>query len=341
MRKLFAALLALVAAASLSVGAFAASRGAAYIEDNGYYDEKVRQVAPGDTVYIALAEASNSDGFKIASNMVPTTAKITSAKTIGFIDDKDHKVIKAGNLDIEKLPVERGSEWYFAVLDIKNVDVKDYPEDGYGVAGSLKVTREGGSSFTIDLADSVRFIRFSEAENSDELTKQTQLYSFKSGAEIELEFPNGRGRFTGSARSSLQLLAGMSHASISAITKLDPNADMTFYLGNEAKFSNIRDAKLIIEAEESSYLYQIDSKNKLTSVSSRYYDEDEDAFVIETDVLGRYVVSDERLSTSGTASNSDDGDEYEYTYYEDDDDQDTDQGYVYVPPVNPSTGAKA
>ena len=341
MKKLFAALLALVAAASLSVGAFAASRGAAYIEDNGYYDERVRQVAPGDTVYIALAEASNSDGFKIASNMVPTTARITSAKTIGFIDDKDHKVIKTGNLDIEKLPVERGSEWYFAVLDIKSVDVKDYPEDGYAVEGQLKVTRNGGSSFTVDLEDAVRFIRFSEAKNLDELTKQTQLYSFKSGVEVELEFPNGRGRFTGSTRSSLQVLAGMSHASISAITKLDRNADMTFYLGNGAKFTNIRDGKLIIEAEAGSYLYQIGSNNKLTSVSSRYYDEDEDAFVIETDVLGCYVVSDERLSTSGAASDSDDDDSDEYTYYEGDDDEDTDQGYVYIPPINPSTGARA
>lgn len=338
MKKLFAALLALTAAAGLSVCAFAASRGAAYIEDNGYYDERVRTVTPGGTVYIALAEATNSDvNYKISSDMVPTTAKISSVKTESYLDDKDYKMIKTGNLKIEKLPVERGSEWYFAVLEVKDIDVKDYPEDGFSVSGTIKVTRKSGSSFTLDLDDALNFIRYSEAKDKDELSKQAQLYSFKSNTEIELAFPNGNGRFTGKTRSAIEVLAAMNHTKISAITKLDKNADMTFYIGSGAKFSNIRDGKLIIEADNGSYLYKIGSGNKLTNMSSSY-DEDEDAFVIETDVLGQYVVSDEKLSTSGSSSSSDDEDDDDNTYIYNGDDEE-DQGYIYVAPVNPQTGA--
>lgn len=341
MKKLFAALLVLLTAASLSFGTFAASRGTAYIEDNGYYDEKVRTVTPGGTVYIALAEASNSDiNYKISSDMVPVTAKISSAKTEGYLDDKDYKLIKTGNLDIEKLPVERGSEWYFAVLEIKDIDVKDYPEDGFDVWGTIKVTRKSGSSFTIDLSGTLDFIRYSEADNMDELSKQAQLYSFKGNTDFELEFPNGNGRFTGRTKSAVEVLAGMNHTKISAITKLDKNADMTFYIGNEAKFSNIRDGKLIIEADNGSYLYQIGSGNKLTNMS-KTYDEDESAFVIETNVLGKYVVSDEKLSVSGSSSSgSEDEDDDEDTYIYNGDD-DADEGYVYIPPINPATGAAA
>lgn len=340
MKKLFAVLLALGCTAALSLCAFAVSRGAAYIEDNGYYDEKVNRVTPGGTVYIALAEATNSDvNYKISSSMVPTTAKITSAKTEGYLDDKDYKLIKTGNLDIEKLAVENGSDWYFAVLEIKDIAVKDYPEDGFSVSGSMKVTRKSGSTFTLDLRDALDFIRFSEADDEDELSKQAQLYSFKSNTEFELEFPNGNGRFTGKTRSSIEVLAAMNHTKISAITKLDKNADMTFYIGNEAKFSNIKDGQLIIEADNGCYLYKIGSGNKLTNMTSTY-DEDEDAFVIETDVLGKYVVSDEKLSASGSSGSDDDEDDDSDTYIYNGDD-DGDNGYVYVPPLNPSTGAAA
>lgn len=340
MKKLFAVLLIFATLAALNICTFAASRGAAYIEDNGYYDERVDQSTPGGTVYIALAEATNKDNdYKISNSMVPTTAKITSVKTKGFIDDKDYKLIKTGSLDIEKLDVEDGSEWYFAVLEIKDIDVEDYPEDGFSVYGTIKVTRKSGSTFTIDLEDTLDRIRFDEAEDEDELAKQAQLYSFKSNTEFELEFPNGNGRFSGRTRGSLDVLAAMSHAKISAITRLERSADMTFYIGNNAEFSNIRDGQLIIEADNGNYLYKIGDRNKLTNMSNTY-DEDEDAFVIDTNVLGKYVVSDERLPTSGTSSDDDEDDEDDeddtYIYRGDDED---DTPYVSVPLINPSTGA--
>ncbi len=335
MKKLFAVLMIVATAAALSLCTFAISRGAAYVEDNGYYDEKVERVTPGSTVYVALAEATNADiNYKISSSMVPTTAKITSVKTEAYADDKDYKMIKTGSLNIEKLAVEEGCDWYFAELEIKDIDMDDYPEDGFSVDGIIKVTRKSGSTFTIDLDDVLDFIRFDEADDEDELSTDAQLYSFKSSTEFELEFPNGKGYFSGETKGAIEVLAAMSHTKISAITKLDRNADMTFYIGNDARFSNIRDGRLVIEADNGDYLYKIGSSNKLTDMTSTY-DEDEDAFVIETNVLGKYVVSDERLTTGGSSSDDEDDDIYIY------DDDDDDETYVSVPLINPPTGAVA
>lgn len=341
MKKLFAVLMIFATAAALSLCTFAISRGTAYVEDNGYYDEKVNRATPGSTVYVALAEATNADtNFKISSSLVPTTAKITSAKTTAYADDKDYKMIKTGSLDVEKLAVEEGCEWYFAVLEIEDIDIDDYPQDGFSVDGIIKVTRKSGSTFTIDLDDALDFIRYAEADDDeDTLSSEPQLFTFKSSTEFELDFPNGKGRFSGETKGAIEVLAAMSHTKISAITKLNKNAEMTFYIGNNAAFSNIRDGQLVIEADNGNYLYKIGTNNKLTDMT-KTYDEDEDAFVIETNVLGKYVVSDEKLSTSGTSSGSSSDDADDVYVYDGSDDQDDDsQPYVSVPLINPATGA--
>lgn len=331
MKKLFAILLMALTVAALSLCSFAVSRGNAIVEDNGYYDDKITETTPGSTVYIALAEAKDeASNFKISSKLVPTSAKVTSAKTKGYIDDKDHKLIDTGKLDIEKFEVEDGSEWYFAVLKIKDIDVDDYPEDGFDVDGTIKVTRKGGSTFSIDLEDSLDFIRFSEAKDDDKLLKSAQIYKFKGNTEFELEFPNGEGYFSGETKGSVEVLAAMNHAKISAITKKDKNAEMTFYIGNDAKFSGIRDGLITINADNGCYLYKIGKNNALDNMTNTY-DEDEEAFLIKTNVLGKYVVSDEKLSASSSGNSS--------SRDEDEDEEEKEDTYIYVAPINPSTGA--
>lgn len=345
MKKLFTVLLMVAVAAALSVCSFAISRGDAYIEDHGYFNEKVRCVAPGDTVYIALAEAENEEtDFEISRSMTPSSAKVTSAKTEGFIDDKNYKMIETGSLDIEKLPVEDGCDWYFAELEIDDIDIDDYPEDGFDVSGTLKVSRKGGSTFTVDLGDTISFIRYAVADDEDELSSEPQLYQLDQDTEFELAFPNENGWFSGETKSDIAVVASMSHDEISSIAKLDRDADLTFYLGNGVRFPYVRDAQLVIEADDGYYLYKIGNGNSLSKVSNAY-DEDEEAFIIETNVLGKYVVSDTRLSTSASSDDDDDDDDDDevddvYVYEGEDDDVDETPN-IYVPLLNPTTGAVA
>ncbi len=344
MRKLFNCLLMLSLLLMLSVDCFAISRGKAYTEDNGYYDEEIKTAAPGDKIYIAITQKSDEESdFEIKSTNIPKTAKITSMTTIGFIDDKKYKLISTGEVDIESEEVADGIEWYFAVIPVKSYDIEKFPEDGCSIEGKLKITRKSGKSFTIDLGKSLDSISFSEANSRKKLEKEAQLYRFDTGDKISLEFPNGKGRFTATAKKDINVTAGMNHTKISSITRQNDDVNMVFFRGNGAKFDDVRKPKLIIDADDDWYLYEIKSGNSLRDRSD-YYDDDENAFVIETNVLGSYVIADEPLDYDDDDydddDDKDDEDDYEYAYIDDGDDEDynDDDDYDFVL-INPTTGA--
>ena len=115
----------------------------------------------------------------------------------------------------------------------------------------------------------------------------------------------------------------------SSITRRYPNASLRFYYGNGASLTALRSPKIFIEAYEDDYLYEVTGSSTLTNRTSSY-DEDEGGFVLSSNTLGKYIVSDTRLSAGSVSYDDDD----------DDDEVDYDQP-AYVVPVNPSTGARA
>lgn len=344
MKKRFTTVFAVLLSMLLAVEGFAVSRGKAYIEDNGYFDEEVSAPAPGDTVYIALVKKSDEEAdFEIDSDNKPSKAELKKVEVIGVSDDEEYDIIENGKLDIVYEEVDDGIEWYFAKLKIDDIDLEDYPDDGFTVEGTLKITRKSGKTFEIDLEKTFSGINFADAESNSKLKKTAQLYRFKSNKDIKLEFPNEKGWFEGKTRSAINVFASMSHTKIRAIEKKNDDAELVFYIGNGAEFDNIRNGKIVIEADDDTYLYEIDS-GKLKNRTS-WYDEDEEAYIIETDVLGSYVVSDEKLSTTydyDEEEENDDDYDYEYTYSDDDDEDDDDyyRDYTSIVITNPVTGVE-
>ena len=349
MKRFVKTLLVVLLSFLMAFQCLAASRGEAYIEDNGYYDVEITNAAPGDTVYIALVKKSDEHSdYNISSKDKPVEAELRNVKVCRFSDDKKVSLVKNGELDIVYEEVEDGVEWYFAKMPIKSVDLDDYPDDGYYIEGTLRVARKSGKTFDIDLEETLETISFSDAERNTELKKTAQLYRFKSNKEIELEFPNGKGHFEGKTKKAIDVFASMSHTKISAIEKKNDDAKLTFYIGNGAEFEDIKNGKIVIEADEDDYLYEI-NKGSLKNRSS-CYDEDEEAFIIETDTLGSYVVSDSKLSTSYSYDDDEDEDEdsddYVYEYDEEDDEDYEQDDDEYERPyydhvlINPVTGVE-
>jgi len=348
MKKFVRTVSVVLLAVLMAAQCYAISRGEAYIEDNGYYDVEITNAAPGDTVYIALMKKSDDhDDYTISSKDKPDEAELRSVKVYRISDDKKVNLVENGELDIVYEEVEDGVEWYFAQMPIKSVDLEDYPDDGYYIEGTLRVTRKSGKTFDIDLEETLKTISFSDAESNSKLKKTAQLYRFKSNKEIELEFPNGKGHFEGKTKKAIDVFASMSHTKISAIEKKNDDAKLTFYIGNGAEFEDIKNGKIVIEADDDDYLYEI-KKGSLKNRTS-WYDEDEEAFIIETDTLGSYVVSNEKLSTSydydDDEEDENEDDDYEYVYdsddddYEDDDDEYERPYYDHVL-INPVTGVE-
>ena len=347
MKKVFRLFAVIMLVAMLSVDCFAITRGA-YVEDNGYYDDKVTNPAPGDTVYITLMKKSDEDqDFEVSSSQKPTKAEITKIKVVGISDDDEYDIIKKGKLDIVYEEVEEGVEWYFAKLEIDDIDLEDYPDDGFTVEGTLRVTRKSGKTFTIDLEDIFDTISYKEAKDKEKLEKSAQLYKFKSNKEIKLEFPNEKGWFEGKTRSAINVFAGMSHSKVKAIVDKNDDAKLVFYIGNGAEFEKIKNGKIFINADDDEFLYEI-IDGKLKNRTS-WYDDDEEAFVIETDTLGSYVVSDEKLSTSYDYDDEDDDEDEDeedddLVFENDDEEDDEDEGYDWDNYdhvlINPNTGVE-
>jgi hypothetical protein len=81
-----------------------------------------------------------------------------------------------------------------------------------------------------------------------------------------------------------------------------PDADLDFYNGNYAKFSKTGTLYLA-NSNDDAYVYEISSSGKLTRVDAEY-DDYEEAYVITTNTLGRYVISTMKISLSSSSSSS-------------------------------------
>ncbi len=82
-----------------------------------------------------------------------------------------------------------------------------------------------------------------------------------------------------------------------------PNARLWYYNGNGASFNRVGKLYLGGFDDDDYYVYEVGSGSSLTRVNAEY-DKYEEAYVISTRTLGRYVVSDTRLSTTTSSSSS-------------------------------------
>ena len=317
-------------AVSLTVTSFAMTRGTVVVRDE-YYDDEITVAQPGQTVYVGICSDPSS------SRDDPEKAYLFEAETINSDTGEDDELFGSRanksysekgtggqQLDIVRREISDGEYYYFAVLEIEEAD--DPPADGYDVfPGIIRVTRENGDIF--DVTPKLERIGFEEGD--DALEEDPLSFSFDKDDDVEIEFPDGDGYFYGTAKKDGAIVAGMSTDDDSSITRRYPNASLRFYYGNGASLTALRSPKIYIEADEDDYLYEVTGSNTLTNRTSSY-DEDEGGFVLSSNTLGKYIVSDTRL-TAGSAS------------YDEDDDDDDDVDYnqpAYVVPVNPSTGAQ-
>ncbi len=337
MKKFLSPLFAFLLIAALSTVSFAITRGTVVVKDE-YFDDEITIAQPGQTVYVAICTVPKS------SKELPTKAYLFEAETLNGDDGDDDRLFGTGankaysekgtggrQLDIVKKEIDDGEDYYFAVLEIK--EVKDFPSDGYDVIpGVIRVTRKNGDIFKVE--PKLSSIGFEEGD--DELEEDPLSFSIDRNDEIEISFPDGGGHLTGTAKKNFSLVAGMSTDEVSSIVRRYPDADLRFFLGSGASLTNLRNPKLFFEGNDDDYLYEINNSNTLTNRTSTY-DDDEGGFVVSTNTLGKYLVSDTRLSSSGSSSSS-----------SKDEDDIRDEVILpggnlpnYVIPINPSTGARA
>ncbi len=95
--------------------------------------------------------------------------------------------------------------------------------------------------------------------------------------------------------SQRRLVLGMNTDYDDDIGNKYPDANLYFFNGNGGSFNRI--GYLYLYADRGSYVYEIDSKNVLERIKATYDSYDE-AYIIRTRTLGRYVISDTKLNVA-------------------------------------------
>ncbi len=301
MKKLFTILLALAMVLSVTTSAFAAtgfSSRQALAKSNGLFctdgleltlregkndfvSVKGDVVPYGETVYIPLVDLN---GKYVTSDVSAADLRITDKW------DSNGKYIDSVEM------YKQDSYWCF-VIETTGEETREKEVEGVIVVSGYAFDADGGKVKLEKTEISVTLtLGF---EYADDLTvyKTPMIFDFDDMGEqeedTELSFDEDSGvSFTVDTRRQSKLVISMDTETDEDVEWLFPDADCEFFNFNGASFG--KTGKLVIPADEDSYLYEI-SDGALRSVSAKY-DSYEDGFVLKTDTLNRYIVSDEKLT---------------------------------------------
>lgn len=322
MKKLMSALLALASITALSAVSFALTVGEIYIkedDDDDYYTDHVDTLAPGETGWIFLGfydkevyyDVSDIRVDEEASKEKPNSISIKSgeftadgeAPSDDDVDGKEYapkKIITiASRAEKKKIASSAPKYGWFAKITAKNVSASKYPEDGYTVSEPIEITfkwdNEPSSEFAIDL-DAIEY-----EDSDDEFEDKLKRFEYDKDDDVDIDLPDDGGTFTGTARKDFDIVASMNTKVNNSLLNKYPNADIYFFNGNGANFP-VTNGRLTINANSGDYCYKVDSDGKLIDMSSSW-SSSKNAFVIKTTVIGKYIISDTKLSSYISGSN--------------------------------------
>ena len=188
---------------------------------------------------------------------------------------------------------------YFVAVETQAAGSKHESDDA---DGRLKVKKSGSNGFSIE-SDVSLWLEYQTADNSGVIPKNPTLFDEDDGFDSDEEYTfyfeeDDDSYFVVNTKHQKEILLAFDteydEKIADRVAKSNPEADLDFYNGNFAKFN--RTGKLYLSfPDKNAYVYAISSSGNLTQVTNAKYDSSEEAFVISTNVLGRYMISNEKL----------------------------------------------
>lgn len=282
----------------LTTVSFALTEGYIYKRDDGLYDDdQGSTLAPGTTAWVFLENYTSGD-------TAPKSVKLSSDIEFLDADGRESKRLVTIASTAKRLKYASNPTTYgwFAELKVKSISTSSYEEDGYEVVGadaSDAITYRFGGS---DKETALNLDTIAYEDGSGEFGDDLMLYTYEKDDDVDIESSNGKLMLTGVARRDFDVVASLTHDPIDSLLNKYSNADLEFYIGNGASFP-ISNGKITIEADSRSYLYSIGANNTLTDRSSTWKNS-EGAFIVNTNKLDSYVVSDTKLNASSGSSST-------------------------------------
>ena len=292
-----------IAAAAALIAAMAATSMAVSVGDIVYEDddddyEEVTSLTPGEKYYVILVDEDDYDKDEKPKTIKWDSIEVDDPNEDETLEGSKAKKYASLSSGATRLKTGSGSKKYSwgAKLDVKNIKAADY-DDSIDVSGTI-TWKLDGSTKEHDVSFSIEY-----EEGGNEFEEDVMSYEFDRNDDVEIDFPDGDGRLTGTANKDFTLIASMNTDYNSTIGNKYPNANLDFYNGNGVSLTYIKNARLHFEADDDKYLYEITDGNKLVDLSSTY-DKGKGEFIVSARSLGKYVISDRKLSASSSASSS-------------------------------------
>ncbi len=298
MKKWFTLVAAVALMAAMACTSMAFDAGdIVYEEDDDDYDT-VSTLIPGEKYYVILVGEDDYDYDEKPKSIKWDIIEVDDPNEDDILEGSKAKRYADLSSSATRLRTGSGDTRYSwgARLDIKSISASDY-DDTIEVNGTV-VYKIDDVEKELDMSFSIEY-----DEGGNEFEEDVMAFEFERNDDIEIDFPDGDGRLTGTANKDFTLLASLDTDYNSTIGNKYPNANLYFYNGNGANLTYIKSARLHFEADSDMYLYEITSGNQLIDLSSTY-DSEKGEFVVSARELGRYVVSDRKLNASGSASSS-------------------------------------
>ncbi|WMJ83420.1 hypothetical protein ACS3UN_10130 [Oscillospiraceae bacterium LTW-04] len=297
MKKLFCTVLALamiVAAAPVALAKNVTDydEGDVYIKDDDYYDDGPQStIAPGSSGYVYLCP------YEDGKTTGPKSVRIDDMEVLDSDNGKPVKLISVDR-SASRLKVNSDERAWFVKISVKSVSSSSYPDDGFDIDTlTLEYTYDGDKYEDVQV--NLDSIEYDEAD--DEFEEDEKMFTYEKDDDVDIDLPDSAGIFTGTARKDFDVVAAMDTDVDNSLLNKYPSADIRFFNGNGATFP-VTGGKMTIYADSGDYLYEV-SGNKLTDRSSTWVSS-KNAFVISTTKIGKYIVSDTKLSAKSDSNST-------------------------------------
>ncbi|HWP51915.1 MAG TPA: hypothetical protein VN626_09510 [Clostridia bacterium] len=260
----------------------------------------VESVAYGKTLYYPLLNNSTDEANTF--NYVYESEAVSGIK-VKADWDMNGKLVKSLEVTKKKITGETLSQKYIYFLAINLAESTS--TSAVDVVGTVEMRKSGSFDYEdmqLDVNMEVAYPVASDTIITEDLQIFKEGYGFIGDSEEEFSFEcDDDSYFTVNTVGQSKLLISASTDFDSKIADLYSTANLNFFYGNGATFN--KTGVLTLAADEGSYLYQLKDDGNMVRLNAEY-DEYDEAFLIKTKTLGKYIVSDTALTIVNVPENN-------------------------------------
>lgn len=254
----------------------------------------VESVAYGKTLYYPLLSSSTEENQSEPFAYVYESDAVSGIK-VKSDWDMNGKLVKSVEVTKKKVTGETLSQKYIYFLAITLTESNS--TSSVDIVGNVEMRKTGSFDYEDMQLDVNMEVAYPVADDVV-ITEDPQVFkegaSFVGDSEEEFSFEcDDDSYFTVNTVGQSKLLLAASTDFDADIAELYPDANLNFFYGNGATFN--KTGILTLAADEGSYLYQLKDDGTMVRLNAEYDDYDE-AFIIRTKTLGKYIISDTALT---------------------------------------------